>query len=106
MAADLECPYCNADLEVCHDDGFGYGAAVPHEMTCCKCDKSFVFFTSISFSYEAEKADCLNGSPHNYELTATYPPKWARMRCADCGHERQPTESENPTLAAARAAGE
>jgi thiamine kinase-like enzyme len=52
--ADLNCPYCDAELEVNHDDGFGYEEGVKHEMECGKCGKSFVFQTSISFYYEPE----------------------------------------------------
>lgn len=62
---DIECPYCNAGIEICHDDGFGYKEDQPHEYECGECEKKFVFHTSISFDYEASKADCLNGGPHD-----------------------------------------
>jgi len=48
MSNDLECPYCGTPHDVCHDDGFGYDEGVKHEMWCDKCDKNFVFETSIS----------------------------------------------------------
>ena len=63
MSADLNCPYCNADLEVCHDDGFGYEEDRDHEMECYKCDKAFTFTTSISLYYEAK---CAEGT-HDFE---------------------------------------
>jgi len=65
MSKDLECPYCGNEQDVCHDDGFGYEEDKRHEDYCDSCGKHFVFNTSISFYYEAYKADCLNGEPHN-----------------------------------------
>jgi len=91
---DLKCPYCGEDLEVCHDDGDGYEQDVLHEMECGNCEKSFVFYTNISFSYEPFKADCLNDGRHVYKPTITYPKEATRMRCNMCDEERQPTEDE------------
>jgi transposase-like protein len=69
--SDINCPYCDAELYVCHDDGYGYEENVNHQMECHKCEKSFVFQTSISFYYEAEKADCLNDGNHNWKKNHT-----------------------------------
>lgn len=91
---DLECPYCETELEVNHDDGFGYEEDCKHEMGCSNCDKSFIFTTSILYCYEAEKADCLNGANHNYELTHTHPKEFSKMRCSMCGDERELTNKE------------
>jgi hypothetical protein len=91
---DLECPYCEKELEVCHDDGFGYEEGVKHQMECGHCDKQFVFETSISFYYEPEKADCLNGNEHNYEKTRTYPEEFSEMQCTMCDDKREMTEAE------------
>jgi hypothetical protein len=91
---DLECPYCEKELEVCHDDGFGYEEGVKHQMECGHCDKQFVFETSISFYYEPEKADCLNGNEHNYEKTITYPEEFSEMQCTMCDDKREMTEAE------------
>lgn len=66
MFDDVECPYCGEDQEIDHDDGFGYEEGVSHEQECSDCDKTFVFQTSISFFYEGYKADCLNGSSHEW----------------------------------------
>lgn len=92
--SDMECPYCGADQEVCHDDGAGYDESVLHEHTCSECDKTFVFSTSISFYYDPQKADCLNGAPHKYKMTSTHPRMFSKMRCSDCGEERTPTAEE------------
>lgn len=91
---DLNCPYCGAELEVCHDDGFGYEEGVKHEMQCSECSKYFVFETCISFSYDSEKADCLNDGEHVWKASQTWPKKHTRMICESCGEERTPTESE------------
>jgi len=91
---DLNCPYCDADLNVNHDDGFGYEENTNHEMECRECEKRFVFTTSISFYYEAKKADCLNDAPHEYELTHTFPVEFSEMRCNHCGDERELTNEE------------
>ena len=66
MSQDVECPYCEEWLEVCHDDGFGYEEDVMHEMECHHCGKKFTFQTHISFDYYSEKADCLNGGEHDF----------------------------------------
>ena len=88
ISYDLECPYCEAKLNVCHDDGFGYEEGMRHEMQCSECDKNFVFETSISFDYEPEKAECLNGQPHRPTdsriLNQGYPDY---LKCQDCDYE-------------------
>lgn len=91
---DLECPYCEKGLEVCHDDGFGYEEGVKHQMECRYCEKSFVFETSISFYYEPEKADCLNDDKHDYKLTSTCPKEFSEMECTMCGDRRDLTDDE------------
>jgi len=92
--SDVKCPYCGEEQEINHDDGYGYTEDETFEQECVECEKTFVFTTSISFHYEAAKADCLNGAEHKYKPTHTYPKKYTRMRCVDCGHERNPTNTE------------
>ena len=82
--SDLQCPYCEADNEVCHDDGQGYAEDETHEMQCSSCDKYFVFTTCISFDYTPEKADCLNDGKHDYQPTTTYPREYTRLSCSMC----------------------
>ena len=91
---DLGCPYCGKELEVNHDDGFGYEEGVMHKMECKHCGKSFVFKTSISFYYESKKADCLNDGKHDYQLTHTFPKAFSKMECSMCGEERELTDYE------------
>ena len=97
---DVECPYCGTEQDISHDDGQGYAEDEQHQQWCRNCEKYFVFTTSISFSYDASKADCLNGSPHNFKSTQTWPKEFTRMRCEDCGEERKLTEAEKQQLLA------
>ena len=87
--SDIECPYCEKELEINHNDGFGYEEDEFHKMQCKFCVKSFVFQTSISFDYEPYKADCLNGSDHKLKQIVGAPAAYfvGRYRCEDCGEE-------------------
>lgn len=91
---DLKCPYCEEELKICHDDGFGYAEGVNHQMECDHCGKSFVFQTSISFYYEPEQADCLNDGKHNFEKNHTTPSVFSLMECSMCGETRELTDDE------------
>ena len=93
--SDLNCPYCDAELEVCHDDGFGYEEGQAHEMDCGECGKTFVFQTSISYFYDPEKADCLNGEDHPF---SEWKKRWEdggkrleQRRCGTCDEVEQRT---------------
>ena len=88
MSKDTNCPYCGADVEINHDDGYGYSEDDLHQQECGDCGKTFTYTTVIHFSYSPRKADCLNGGEHDYHKTATYPPEFARLRCKTCGDER------------------
>ena len=95
---DLQCPYCQTEQEVCHDDGHGYEENEKHQMQCSNCDKHFVFETTISFYYEAEKANCLNDGKHKYQPTHTSPNAFTCMECSSCGEKRDLTDSERTSL--------
>ena len=90
----MQCPYCGADQEVCHDYGHGYAEGVRHEHTCSECEKTFVFETYISFDYEPSKADCLNGAAHDLVFRKSWPKELSRMGCKYCDHERKATPEE------------
>lgn len=94
MYHDIECPYCGKGQEINHDDGYGYSEDETFNQECSDCDKTFVFTTSISFSYNAEKAECLNGGEHDYKPQTTYPKRYTRMECQMCGDTRKPTDVE------------
>ena len=81
---DVRCPYCDTDIEINHDDGFGYDEGTAHQQQCPDCLKSFIFYTHISFSYDAVRADCLNDDSHQWRDEVTGHPQWTRRRCKTC----------------------
>lgn len=91
---DVNCPYCNAGQDINHDDGYGYQDDRVYEQECNACGKTFVYTTSIIYHYDTTKADCLNGAPHKYAPTRTYPKQHTRMVCEDCDQERPCTAEE------------
>jgi hypothetical protein len=91
---DINCPYCNAEIDINHDDGHGYEENELHQQECNKCGKVFVFTTYISYSYTPYKAECLNGEPHDYKSTHTYPIEFTEMECTMCGERKNPTKEE------------
>ena len=94
MSYDINCPYCNAEQNINHDDGRGYEEGVIHQQQCDECDNYFTFTTSISYYYEAERADCLNNGEHDFQPTRTIPREYSRMECSMCGESRTPNEDE------------
>lgn len=91
---DIECPYCEKEFDINHDDGFGYEEGVKHHQECPHCEKSFVFQTEISFHFEPEKADCLNDGEHDYEIVCAAPKEFSQMECTMCGDRRELTDAE------------
>ena len=86
MSKDVDCPYCGKGQEINHDDGQAYSESETHEQECTECEKVFAFYTSVSFDYQAHKADCLNGGEHNWRNRNSHPPFWPHARdCTDCG---------------------
>lgn len=80
---DLYCPYCDADVEICHDDGFGCSEDETYHQQRPECDKYFVFTTSISIDHYAHAAECLNDGNHKFKLTTTFPKEFSRWRCGN-----------------------
>jgi hypothetical protein len=91
---DIKCPYCNAEQDINHDDGYGYEEGVLHQQHCGHCNNIFVYETCISFDYEVNKADCLNGGEHTWQPTCSFPKEFSQMHCRMCDEVRQPTEDE------------
>ena len=83
---DIECPYCGFEQDICNDNK--YEQDQQHQAECSKCEKTFVFETEISYSYTAYKADCLNGAEHQWKETNAIPICFRRLRCPDCGEEK------------------
>lgn len=62
----VECPYCGKESEINHEDGYGYREDMTYNQECEHCEKTFIYTTSISYYYEADKAPCLNGGEHKW----------------------------------------
>ena len=89
-----ECPYCEAQIKLDHDDGYGFEEDEIYQQECPECGKTFIYTVYISYNYTLEKAACLNeGGVHDYQETKTYPRVCARMQCTMCGDE-QPLPKE------------
>lgn len=83
----LECPYCEEDLD---DPDDCYEPDDVYEEQCPHCEKYFIFTLSYSVDYSSEKADCLNGSPHDYQKINGGPHEYFvnKRRCSMCGTEK------------------
>lgn len=93
-----ECPYCNTEIEINHDDGVGFDEDILHQQQCHNCEKTFVYRTSIIMYYDLMKADCLNGGDHNWKRSITFPKEYTKMICNDCGERRGLTKTEREKL--------
>lgn len=92
--SDMNCPYCNAECDVCHDDGAGYAEDERHEHECHECGKMFVFETIISFDYRPIPAPCLNDGDHEWEPSFTFPIEYTKGVCKHCHKERRATPDD------------
>lgn len=86
--SDTNCPYCDADINIKHDDGYGYEENELHNQECRKCKRVFAYTTEVTFVYVTFKVDCLNGGEHKYKLTNTIPAEFSRMVCTECGEDK------------------
>lgn len=96
MTDDIRCPYCGEMIMQEPEEGFEQD--VTYEAECPWCHKNFVYTVSLMISIDAEKADCLNGSEHDFKLTHTIPRELSRMRCTMCDLERSLTPEEKQQL--------
>ena len=89
MLQDVKCPYCDEWQEINHDDGYGYEEDKVFTQECGKCNKTFIYTTSISFYYEASQAPCQNGEEHSLKDMNGYPKELFeyRKRCEWCDEE-------------------
>ena len=92
--SDVECPYCGEGQEINHDNGYGYKEDETYEQECGECGKTFIYRTAPHYAHMTCKADCLNGSDHQFKPTHTYPKQCTKMRCKDCDEVREPTPDE------------
>ena len=82
--SDLNCPYCDENISVCHDDGYEDTEDLRHEQKCPKCTKLFLFRTYIKINYESSVAECLNTGSHLWFLSTTYTRCRTRWLCQTC----------------------
>ena len=94
MIEDMQCPYCGAPQEVNRDSSDWYEENIKHDHQCRKCEQSFVFTTSITFSFTPYKAKCIDTDEHKFAITHTYPIEMANMECVHCGLTREMTIEE------------
>ena len=86
---DENCPYCNASIEINHDDGYGYSEGEIYEQECPECGKTFCYTSYISYNHELFGAPCKNGEPHKLTEIQGYPKEFFeyKRRCEYCGDE-------------------
>lgn len=93
--SEERCPYCDTEVEICHDDGQGYDESQTYSQECPYCGKIFIYTTTILVCHDLGKAPCLNEeAPHSFKRTLTFPRNRSRMQCTVCGEERPCTEAE------------
>jgi hypothetical protein len=95
MRDDVQCPYCDANQEICHDDGYGYEEDRIHQQEC-DCGKTFAYTTSISFYYESFLAPCMNGGEHKWEKIVGVQKEFFKdkYRCEYCEEEKTIKENK------------
>lgn len=78
--SDVKCPYCKAEQEINHDDGYGYEDGIEYSQNCTDCGKEFKFYASFSINYEV-----LCSGEHNLEQS---PVKGCEelWNCSNCDH--------------------
>lgn len=93
--SEITCPYCDHEYDLCHDDGAFYNNDGEREKEeCPECHKVFMVSSSMSWDFEAEKADCLNGGEHKWRQQRGGPPEHfiGRFECEDCDEEEHRDE--------------
>ena len=94
---DIECPYCEHEFDICTDDGHGCEESFTYHEQCPACKKLFTFTTTLSFHYEADKADCLNGAKHKLSFVEqNFSGKRLNFRCKSC--DRSYDTENHPVL--------
>ena len=83
---DANCPYCEKDIEICHEDGYGYEEGEVYEQECCECCKIFGYTTMVTYSYKEFKLPCSNGEPHDLVDIVGSPKEFfvGKKRCKNC----------------------
>lgn len=87
---EVECPYCEESFDLNHDDGAYYDESERREAECPNCGKISMVNSSCDWSFEAEKADCLNDGEHNWKKMSGVPSEFfvEMYRCEHCDEEK------------------
>jgi len=96
---EVNCPYCKEEIEIVHDDGYGYEEDERHTQECPKCLKVFTYFTSAIYYHEVSQAPCLNDGKHIYQKRRGAPDYYFvnKFSCIYCDDEKTilPEELKN-----------
>lgn len=85
---DVECPECGHEHDIKIDGWSDVQEDNIYDNTCPSCNKIYCYSFSVVRNYEAHKADCQNGSDHDWKPMKIYPLHWPDARyCRDCGLE-------------------
>jgi len=95
--SSVDCPYCEKEVDM--SEGEYNDQNEVYEIECEHCGKYFQCTVEYYPTYTANKADCLNGSPHDLKRATRFPHLiWgmALWRCTMCdmGEERLGDESD------------
>ncbi len=92
---EIICPYCEHAYDLNHDDGAFYTDGGSEKEECPQCEKSFLVESSVSWSFDAVIAECLNDGNHKWKKEynemniKNYPPLAEREACDVCGEKRR-----------------
>ena len=98
---NINCPYCEAEQYINHDDGYGYREGEFHTQECSECRKVFAYDTAIIYHHSAWQASCLNGGEHKLRQVKGYPEAFfvGVKRCELCGEEVIDKEANKAAIA-------
>lgn len=88
----VDCPYCG---EIQYANLFeyecGYKEDEVYHQDCDHCNHVFVYTATVSYSYEVDKAPCLNGGEHNWKKVIGYPEEFfkGQQYCTYCDGKRK-----------------
>lgn len=85
---ELICPYCD---ETCEPSPDSNEPNVTYEHECEHCGKNFVYTLEYYAHYSESRADCLNGSEHDWQDIKGWPPEHftGKQRCSNCDKRRE-----------------
>ena len=76
--SDVICPYCKAEQEINHADGYGLEEGKRYKQECAECGKTFIYHTLITFDHPVY---CQDGD-HKME---PFGGEWTGMdECINC----------------------